>query len=89
VHVVGKYNPGVDIESCTGAHLPNGVALRTTSKFDRGSTRFGVKKNVPPEPDCAITRHEGSARDLGDPRNALRCSALRSLLAEGWDGAIC
>jgi len=63
---LAKDDPGVDMERWTGAHLPNRVAQRVDarhSKFDRRSSRFTVKKNVPPG-----TR----LPDLGERRNALR-----------------
>jgi hypothetical protein len=81
VHVVGKDDPGVDMERCTGAHLPNRVAqcvdarhqqIRPTVKKVHGKEERSTRS-----PIAAIVRHVGSKLDLRYRRNALRFSALR------------
>jgi hypothetical protein len=81
VHVVGKDVPGVNIERCTGTHLPDRVAQRVDARHQQ--VRPTVKQVHCKEerstrnPIAAIVRHVGSMPDLRYRRNALRFSALR------------
>jgi hypothetical protein len=83
MHVVGKYDPGIDAEGCPQArpadcltqhidmpHQQVGAAVEQVHRKEEGSAR---------NPIAAIFRHEPNMPDLGDRRNALRFSALRLL----------
>jgi len=67
---------GVDVERCTGAHVPDGVAQRIDARHQQ--VRPAVKQvhckeeRSTRDPNAAIIRHEGSMSDLGKRRNALR-----------------
>ena len=60
------------------------ASMRATSKFDRRSSKFTVKKEERStrNPIAAIVRHVGSTPDLRYRQNALRCSALRLLFGK-------
>ena len=83
VHVVGKDDPGVDMEWRAGARLPNRLAQSINSRHQQ--VRPSVKQIHCEEegsswnPIAAVVRHERSMPGLAERRNALRFSALRLL----------
>ncbi len=87
MHVIGKDDPGVDMKRCSGAHLPNGVAQRVDARHQQVRPtveQVHCKEERPTRNPIAPTiRHVGNMPDLGEWRNALRCSALRLLKALG------
>jgi hypothetical protein len=81
VHVVGENSPGVDVEGRPEVHPADrlaqpldmldqqvGTSVEKVDRKEKGSAR---------NPITAIFRHDLSMRDIGERRNALRCSALR------------
>jgi hypothetical protein len=83
VHVVGKHDPGVDAEWCTGADLLNRIPQRVDLCHQQ--IRPAVQQ-VRSEEECptwdliaTIIRHDGSMPGFGERRKALRFSALRLL----------
>ena len=83
MHVVGKHDPGVDVERRAGADLPNCLPQRV----DLGNQQIRpAVEQVRSEEECptsnpiaTIIRHDGSMPGFGERRKALRFSALRVL----------
>ena len=75
MQMIGKDDPGVDMEWRTGAHLPNRVAQSVDSRHQQ--VRPPVKQvHCKEEGSCwnpiaAVVRHERSMPGLGERRNAL------------------
>ena len=86
MHMIGKDDPGVDMEGCAGAHPANRVAQEVDLRDQQVRTAVeqvhrreeGSARN----PIAAIIWHAGSMPELFRRRNALRFSALRLLPEE-------
>jgi hypothetical protein len=84
--VVGKDDPGVDLERRAGADLPNRIPQRIDVCHQQ--IRPAVEQIRREEersarnPTATIIRRDGSMPGVGEGRKALRCSVLRVLLAK-------
>ena len=86
--MVGKHDPGVDVERRAGTHLPNRIAQRVD--FGDQRIRPAVQQVHREEersarnPIATIIRHAGSMPGFGEGRKALRFSVgVDGLAASG------
>ena len=83
MQMIGKDDPGVDMEWCAGAHPASRVAQEVDLRHQQ--IRSAVEQVLRKEegsarnPIAAIIRQTGSMPELSERRKALRFSALRLL----------
>ena len=83
--MVGKYDPGVDVERPTGARPPNRFPQRVDLCDQQVRPAIEQVRGEEERPTwdliATIIRHGGSMSGFGERRKALRFSALRVLPA--------
>ena len=84
VHVVGKHDPGVDVERRAGADLPNRLPQRVNlcdQQIRPAVEQVRSEEECPTWDPIATIWHGRSMPGVGERRKALRFSALRLLMS--------